>query len=181
MKRSLPEACLRGRLSCHRVSKLFIACGLLVSVMVVGCAGSLDPGVGGGGSSGGTGGSGGSGGPAPDCQVAIFRDQCASCHGAGTTGSGGLDLTSPNPETRLVGKMGGSINAAACQGMILLVPGSNPATGVFIDKITMNPPASCGMSMPYGSLPSFADQACLKAWATSVTMTAAPFTGEGTP
>jgi hypothetical protein len=165
MKRSLPDAHL----------KLSMACGLLLSVMAVGCAGSLDPGVGVGG-----GGSGGSGGPTPGCQTAVFQNQCVSCHGTGTSGSGGLDLTSPNPETRLVGKMSGTTNAAACQGMTLLVAGSNPAMGVFIDKITMNPPP-CGMSMPYGSLPLPADQACLQAWATSVTMTASPFTGEETP
>jgi hypothetical protein len=166
MKRWLPDAGL----------KLSMACGLLLSVMAVGCAGSLDPGVGGGGASG----SGGSGGPVPGCETQVFQMQCMSCHGTGTTGSGGLDLTSPNPETRLVGKMGGSINAAACQGMTLLVAGSNPATGVFIDKITMNPPP-CGMSMPYGNLPSKADTDCLKAWATGVTMTASPFTGQETP
>jgi hypothetical protein len=35
--------------------------------------------------------------------------------------------------------------------------------------------------MPLGSLPSPADQACLTAWATSVTMTASPFNGQETP
>src|SRR5215471_14113110 len=98
MKRSLPDAHLHGRATCKWIGTLSMAWGLLLSVMVIGCAGSLDPGV-------GTGGGGGSSGST--CQVAIFRDQCAVCHGA-TNGSAGLDLASPNPEQRMLNKMGGS-------------------------------------------------------------------------
>jgi hypothetical protein len=177
MKRSLPDARLRGRATRGWISELSMACGLLLSVMVVGCAGSLDPGVGGGG---GTSGGGMGGGPAPGCQTAIFANQCASCHATGS-GSAGLDLQSANPETRLVAQMSSTTaNGGACEGMTLLVPGSNPAMGVFIDKISMNPPP-CGFSMPYGSLPTKADQDCLKAWALSVTTATSPFTGETTP
>jgi len=179
MKRSLPDARLRGRATREWISELSMACGLLLSVIVAGCAGSLDPGVGGGGT-GGMSGGGTGGGPAAGCQTAVFANQCASCHGTGTTGSAGLDLTSPNPETRLVGKMTGTINGGVCSGMTLLVAGSNPAMGVFIDKITMTSPP-CGASMPFGSLPSTADQACLTAWATIVTTAPSPFSGEGTP
>src|SRR5262249_48097306 len=98
-----------------RTSELFLACGLLLSVMVIGCAGSLDPGVGGGGSSGGMGGSSGNG-----CQVAIFAQQCAGCHAA-ASGAAGLDLASPNPETRMVGKMAAATAIGGmCSGMTLI-------------------------------------------------------------
>ena len=169
MKRSLPDARLRGRATCKWIGKLSMAWGLLLSVMVIGCAGSLDPGVGGGGASGGMGGASGDG-----CQVAIFRDQCATCHVAGTNGSAGLDLASPNPEQRMLGKMGGSANLGGmCTTMTLLVKGSTPAMGVFVDKITMSTPP-CGASMPYGSLPNSVDTACLVSWANGVTMAASP-------
>ena len=53
MKRSLPDARVRGRATYKWIGNLSMAWGLLLSVMVIGCAGSLDPGVGGGGASGG--------------------------------------------------------------------------------------------------------------------------------
>jgi len=173
MKRSLPDACPRGRFYNPRVSELFLAFGLLLAVAVTGCAGSLDPGVGGGGSNGAMGGSSGNG-----CQVAIFAGQCANCHIAGGNGAAGLDLASPNPEMRLVGKMGGS--TGSCSIMTLLVANSNPATGVFVDKITLSSPP-CGSSMPLGTLPSPADQSCLTGWATMVANAPQAFSGEETP
>jgi len=160
MKRSLPDACLRG---------------LLLSIMVVaGCAGSLDPGVGGGGSSGG--GMGGSSGS--DCQTAIFAANCVGCHGT-LSQAVGLDLQSPNVGARLVGIATG--NGSSCPGANLLDKGSNPATGVFIQKVTMASPTCGGSSMPFGlPLLSASDQQCLTSWATSLTMNAA-FTGQETP
>src|SRR5690242_2921242 len=103
MKRWLPDACLRGL--------------LLLSIVLTGCAGSLDPGVGGGAGGSNGGGVGGSSGNG--CQVAIFANQCATCHIAGGNGAAGLDLASPNPEMRMVGRMGGS--SGSCTGMTLLV------------------------------------------------------------
>lgn len=152
-----------------------MAWGLLLSVMVIGCAGSLDPGVvGGGGSSGGMGGSSGS-----TCQVAVLAQQCAGCHAAGS-GSAGLDLASPNPESRLVGKMTSTMNGGVCGNMTLINAGVTPATGVFIDKITKATPP-CGMSMPYGTLPNSTDMACLVNWANGIATTTSPFTGDETP
>lgn len=174
MTRSLPDARTRGRATCKWIGTLSIAWGLLLSVMVIGCAGSLDPGVvGGGGASGGTGGSSGNG-----CQVAVFANQCASCHGP--SGSAGLDLMSPNPETRMVGKMTSTTNGGVCGNMTLINAGVTPATGVFIDKITKAMP-SCGASMPYGSLLNSTDMACLVNWANGIATTTSPFNGEGTP
>jgi hypothetical protein len=170
MKRSLPDARLHGRATCKWIGTLSMAWGLLLSVMVLGCAGSLDAGV----TGGGTGGSSGNG-----CQVAVLAQQCAGCHAAGS-GSAGLDLASPNPETRLVGKMTSTTNGGLCGNMTLINAGVTPATGVFIDKITMATPP-CGASMPYGSLPNTADTACLVSWANSIATTTAPFSGEETP
>jgi len=164
MKRWLPDACLRGL--------------LLLSIVLTGCAGSLDPGVGGGAGGSNGGGVGGSSGNG--CQVAIFAGQCASCHAAASPASG-LDLASPNPESRMVGKMAASMaNGGMCSGMTLINANTNPATGVFVDKVTMMTPP-CGFSMPYGSLPSAADQACLKSWATMVASMPQAFGGEETP
>jgi hypothetical protein len=163
MKRWLPDACLRGL--------------LLLSIVLTGCAGSLDPGVvggGGGSNGGGVGGSSGNG-----CQVAIFAGQCASCHTASSP-QANLDLSSPNPESRLVGKMAATTNGGMCGGMTLINANTNPATGVFVDKVTMMTPP-CGFSMPFGSLPSAADQACLKSWATMVANMPQAFGGEETP
>lgn len=171
MKRSLPDARTCGRATCKWIGTLSIAWGLLLSVMVIGCAGSLDPGVTGGGGMGGSSGNG--------CQVAVLSQQCASCHAAGS-GSAALDLTSPNPETRLVGKMTSTMNGGVCGNMTLINRGVSPATGVFIDKITMMTPP-CGMSMPYGSLPNATDTACLVSWANSIVNTPAAFSGEETP
>jgi hypothetical protein len=161
MKRWLPDTRLRG---------------LLLSIVLTGCAGSLDPGVGGGGSNGGgMGGSSGNG-----CQVAIFAGQCAQCHAAASS-AGGLDLASPNPEARMVGKMADSgTNGGQCSGMTLIQANTTPATGVFVDKVTMNPPP-CGFSMPYGSLLNSTDQACLTSWATMVANMPQAFSGQETP
>ncbi len=175
MKRSLPDARLRGRATCEWILELSMACGLLLSVMVMGCAGSLDPGVGAGGASGG----GTGGAPAAGCQTAIFASQCKSCHAA-VGAAAGLDLESANPEMRLVGKMTiADASGGQCENMTLINAGVSPATGVFIDKITMNPPP-CGSSMPFGTLLQPADQACLKSWAAIVATAPAPFTGEET-
>jgi hypothetical protein len=174
MKRSLPDACLRGRVYNPRVIDLFLeqslACGLLLSVMVIGCAGSLDPGVGGNSGMGGSSGA--------DCQTMIFNANCVGCHGSASPAVG-LDLQSPNVETRLVGIATGS--GSSCPGANLLDKPSNPATGVFIQKVTMMTPTCGGLSMPYGlALLSQTDQQCLTSWATSLTMNAA-FTGQETP
>jgi hypothetical protein len=134
----------------------------LLSFFLLGCPGSLDPGVGGGGDGGGTGGTTGT----PGCEVALLANRCASCHGSASN-SAGLDLQSANPGARLVGVTAFTGTGAACAGRNLLDPASNPATGVFIDKITLAVP--CGLTMPVGSTLSMAEKTCLTTWATIVT------------
>jgi hypothetical protein len=105
---------------------------------------------------------------------AIFVPKCATagCHDA-TGSAAGLDMKSAGLETRLLGKMppgGGTTFPSVCSGMnkIYLVAGSNPASGLFIDKLTSSP--GCGAQMPYtGAKLSTAETNCIKSWATSVT------------
>ena len=136
--------------------------GALLSFVVAGCAGSLDPGVTGNGGSGGSGGSNGG------CEVALLASQCAPCHGAASPASG-LDLQSSGFASRLVGQMSQSTAlGGACPNKTLLDQGSNPATGFFIDKITNDTP-SCGVVMPFLAKMSAANITCLTDWATRLT------------
>jgi hypothetical protein len=161
MKRSLPGTPARGNATTKllgRLGALAVTCGLL-SIAVAGCAGSLDPGVTGGGGAGG-----GSGG---GCEVALIMTKCVPCH-ASVGNSGGLDLQSANIASRLVGAPSFAGDGAMCPNKTLLDAGSNPATGLFIDKITNDPP-SCGFVMPYGQKMGAPDIACLTTWATTLT------------
>ena len=179
MKRSLPDARLCGRKTSRLISGwVAAACGLL-SVLTLGCAGSLDPGVGGGG--GGSSGGGTGGATTADCATPILASKCVPCHATGG-GSANLDLQSPNIGARLVGKMGGpATTGGLCSTMVLLNAGSNPATGVFMDKITMATPP-CGSLMPFGGPMLPQDQiTCLQNWATGLTTAPAPFSGPETP
>ncbi len=140
-----------------------------------------------GGSGSGTGGSGtsGTGGSSGICTgandgAAIVTSNCATsfCHipGPGNAGScGGLDLTvDANIASRLVGVMsaGTSSNGSQCLNdpTPYLVAGSNPATGMLIDKVTMSQP-SCGSQMPFAApMPlSPTQKTCLIQWATTLT------------
>lgn len=171
------------------------AAGMLVSVLILsGCPGTLDPtqfmtGTGGSGSGTGgsnpTGGSTGTGGSSGNCTggndgVNLIMTNCAttSCHIPGPLNagsSGGLDMTvDANIGSRLVGVMsvGTTDNGSKCMGNSTpyLDPGSNPATGLLIDKIQQkNPP--CGDQMPYAApFPLTAtQQTCLIQWATTLT------------
>jgi hypothetical protein len=167
--------------------------------MLSGCPGTLDPSqfnTGTGGSGSGTGGSGtggsnptggstGTGGSSGNCTggndgATIITVNCAtsSCHIPGPNNdglSGGLDLTvDANIASRLVGVMsvGTATNGSSCMSSTspYLVPGSNPATGLLIDKISSTHPP-CGSFMPYASpslLPA-AQRTCLIQWATTLT------------
>jgi hypothetical protein len=168
MKRSLPHgAALRARATWRALLRLTATGGLLLSLFTLGCAGSLDPGVGGGGGVSGGGGMPGT----PGCEAAIFTGKCVFCHS--TAGpSGGLDLQAADIASRLVGKPASVGKGGACDGMgMLLDAGSNPATGIFINKITLmdGDPKLCGATMPQGGTLSSTELTCLTTWATSVT------------
>jgi hypothetical protein len=97
-----------------------------------------------------------------------------ACHDANGTAAG-FSMTTPGWEMALVGSkakgtggMAPYMASPACAGMNYLDPGSNPATGLFLRKITAN--FGCGMRMPYtGGTVSSADVACIQTWANGLT------------
>jgi hypothetical protein len=117
--------------------------GILALLGIVACAGTLtDPerfAV--DGSSSPQGGAAACG----DVTVALFHPRCAlsGCHGA-TDKTAGLDLESPDPHGRLVGKpaMGGP--------GVLIDPGRDPQKSVLYLKLTPSPPF--GAQMPQTGL-----------------------------
>lgn len=141
---------------------------------------------GGSGGAAGTGGAAGAGGATPaDCtggnDGATIIASCAQlyCHDAsGASVCGGLDLTIDSGlASRLIGVMSSgspTTNGSVCADAVTepyLQAGSNPATGLLIDKCTNAPP--CGARMPYypitGKYLTAAQQSCLIQWATTLT------------
>lgn len=172
-----------------------LAGAVLVAGALSGCPGPLDPtlmgtppsGSGGNQGSGGGNGSGGSnpgtgGGGSVDCSgdnagPMILTNNCATsgCHTADLPAlSAGLNLTADSGiKSRLVDVKSTGAGASACgsNGTPYLKSGSNPATGLLIDKIKPSPP--CGLQMPFGLSPlSSTQQQCLMQWATTLTMAA---------
>lgn len=168
--------------------------GLIAASTLSGCPGTLDPellkmatgaggsnGNGGDNPAGGSGGTGGTGGSISACTggndgATIVTGTCAvtGCHDSTSASfSGGLDLTvNSTISSRLVGvTAGGNVpNNSMCVGQTepYLTPGSNPATGLLIDKVEANPP--CGSRMPFGGFAlATTQQNCLIQWATTLT------------
>ena len=158
-----------------------IAIGMF-ALFAVGCAGSLPPGLEPGGGSGGMGG-GGTGGmmtTAPDvmcsdgmmatAKIVSTCGQTAVCHDNAAAASGMLTL---NNAATLVGnllnkKPNAKSPLCAAYADPYLKEGSNPPTGLFLEKLKMMP--ACGASMPFAKpvLPQ-ADIDCLTKWAMGVT------------
>jgi hypothetical protein len=97
-----------------------------------------------------------------------------ACHD-GMGSAAGFDMLTPGWETHLVGvaSAGGGAGtlASLCKGMVYLNKGTVPATGLFIDKLTKNPPP-CGVAMP--NLPPLlnaTEKACVQSWADHLVMT----------
>ena len=135
--------------------------------------------------SAGSGGGGGTGGSTAACSMAdvtaIFTSTTknvgctiiGACHD-NNGAAAGLDLTTAGWETHLVGKVsaGGGTGSLAsmCGGMVYLKAGVVPAQGLFIDKLTKNPPP-CGAPMP--NLPPLltaTQKACVQSWADNLVM-----------
>ncbi len=102
--------------------------------------------------------------------VTIFNHNCTVCHTG--TGYAGLDLTAASLPG-LLGQAppgGGNTVPSSCAGMgkMYLIPHTNPAQGLLIDKLGNN--AGCGVRMPY-QLPPLAqsDIDCIKSWALTLT------------
>ena len=166
-----------------RARSFAVVGALAVAVLagLAGCAGELDPSLfpaasGSGNSSGQAGSSGGGGGSGTACDAPqmVFAVGCAlpGCHAANTAGGAGLDLASAGVAGRLLGQ-GPSTNTGAgavCAsvGKPYLLAGSNPATGLLMDKMDALK-VTCGSTMSLlGNLNS-SQLTCLSAWATAVT------------
>jgi hypothetical protein len=107
-----------------------------------------------------TGANTGDGGCTPSTQ-SIYEDVfLASCVQAGChddkAQAGGLDLSSPDIEARLVG-----IAAGTCAGKTLVVPG-DPASSFLIEKLAGQP--DCGVPMPVGTTLPLSQLQCIDAW-----------------
>ena len=143
----------------------------LVFVGLAACAGEIDPSL----IPNNPMGQGGSGGAAPcDAPTMVFAASCAvpGCHAPNSAGGAALDLGSAGVVGRLLGQ-GPSTNVAAgalCGdvGKPYLVAGSNPATGLLMDKIDAAK-VTCGSSMALLGQLTSAQITCLSAWATGVT------------
>jgi hypothetical protein len=149
---------------------MWLAC---VLAGLAACAGEIDPSL--IPTANNPAGQAGSGGTAPcDAPKMVFATSCGipGCHAAGSTSGAGLDLASAGVVGRLVGQ-GPSTNTSAgalCAdvGKTYLVAGSNPATGLLMDKIDATK-VTCGSAMSLlGGLNS-SQITCLTAWATGVT------------
>jgi hypothetical protein len=109
----------------------------------------------------------------------IVTGQCAisGCHNASSAATlgAGLNLTPDSGiGSRLVGVKSPGALVSQCGGNTTpyLDKGSNPATGLLIDKIKPNPP--CGVQMPETPpLLTDAQVQCVVQWATTLT-TASP-------
>jgi hypothetical protein len=98
-----------------------------------------------------------------------------ACHG-GPTPAGNFAMDVAGWETAMVGKMapgGGGASAGTASmcggaGRVYLVAGSQPATGLFLDKLGGHPP--CGVPMPNIGAPlTSAEVACVQTWADALT------------
>jgi len=135
------------------------------------CAGEIDPSL-----IPGSLGQGGSGGGTTPCDAPkmVFAASCAiaGCHATNSTGGAGLDLGSAGVAGRLLGQGPSTNNAAgavcADAGKPYLAAGSNPATGLLMDKVDATQ-VTCGSAMSVLGQLTAAQLTCLSAWATGVT------------
>jgi len=114
-------------------------------------------------------GGGGSGGPCD--AVPVLAAKCSYpgvCHDSRPLTPGGLDLMTA-PFDRLVGALPSGENSSQCAGTTTpyLVAGSNPATGLLLDKLT--PARPCGETMPTLDTLTPTELACIQSWATGLT------------
>jgi hypothetical protein len=146
-------------------SAIWLALLLAVSSFgALGCPGNLDPAL------LPTGGAGTGGGARCDA-VPILVAKCgidSLCHDARASTPGNLDLITA-PFDRLVGRVPDGTNLSQCAGVTTpyLVAGSDPATGLLLEK--MKPERPCGEQMPTLNSVSASEIACITDWATGLT------------
>jgi hypothetical protein len=141
-------------------------------------AAAVAVGAGGCGSSGtpSTTGGAGTGGTACNAPAIFTTYGCAvpACHSS-TAPAANFDQQTPGWETKMVGMapLGGgpATTASMCAGMnqVYLVAGSQPATGLFMDKLKLITP-QCGKRMPnIGGPLTQTELNCVQTWADALT------------
>lgn len=127
-----------------------VACGLVSTLVVTGCAGSLaspDDFV--------------DGGTVLKNAETILAETCgtSTCHDQPLPPQHDLDLLSPNVESRVVG-----VNAIGlgCESRLLVVAG-DPDASYLLDKV-LNTPGICGLQMPVVGLLSQSEIDILRDW-----------------
>jgi hypothetical protein len=160
---------------------LYVSGGAGTSGQVVsGAAGTT--GFAGTGGGAGTTGVAGSAGSAAGCDVnAIFTSHSCTVEGACHDRSGsaaGFDMATPGWEKTLVGRypstggVPGLESMCGAAGMPYLVPGSQPAAGLFLSKL--RDPSPCGAEMPTVSGPlTPGELECVQRWANALTASSA--------
>ena len=95
---------------------------------------------------------------------------CISCHNPQTAPAfGSLDMFTPGWERKLVGAPppAGAPGTNACNKNLNYLNRTQPATGLFLDKLKASPP--CGAQMPLAAPPLSASQLeCIQKWANNV-------------
>jgi hypothetical protein len=97
-----------------------------------------------------------------DVEMDLFEVRCVDgpCHGAGAFPAAGLDLETPGVEERIVGAPSNE-----CRMVSLVDPGDDTG-GVFVEKLTDDPP--CGLQMPLGEQKlTHAEVECVREWTAS--------------
>lgn len=102
------------------------------------------------------------GGSPPDKDAeTILAETCGTtdCHDDSLQAQAGLNLVSPDVESRVVG-----VNATGigCESEILVVAG-DPDSSYLLDKL-LNAPGICGLQMPYVGTISATDVETLRQW-----------------
>ena len=101
------------------------------------------------------------GGTSPKSAEMVLADSCGTvgCHDDSPQPEAGLDLLSPNVESRVVG-----VNATGvgCESEILVVAGG-PDGSYLLDKV-LNTPGICGLSMPVVGTLSASEIEILRQW-----------------
>lgn len=97
---------------------------------------------------------------------------CRGCHDAQAAPAfGGLDMATPGWERKLVGAPppAGAPGTNACNKSLNYLNRTQPATGLFLDKLKASPP--CGAQMPLAAVApplSASELACVQKWANNV-------------
>jgi hypothetical protein len=122
-------------------------------------------------------------GPAAGCDIKPLMGPtkyactvAGACHDGSPATAAGLDMVNPGWEQRLIGQLPPGTNASMCGGVKTpyLIAGSRPAAGLFLQKLTQDPPP-CGALMPTLGGPMSADDLqCFQRWADALTAAAAP-------